>query len=86
MAELTMGGSFFHRLALNIWQGVGAPPRPTDAAGLRQADLCLASLEDLEGPLERVRALGGEVEEHRHGAAVTDPSGNRVYLAVPRSR
>jgi catechol 2,3-dioxygenase len=86
MAELSMGGSFFHRLALNIWQGVGAPPRPANAAGLRQADLCLASLEDLEAAIERVRALGGQVEEDRRGAAVTDPSGNRLYLAVPKPR
>jgi catechol 2,3-dioxygenase len=86
MAELSAGGSFPHRLALNIWQGVGAPPRPEGSAGLRQADLCLDSMDDLKAPIERVRALGVPVEEHRRGAAVADPSGNRIYLAVPASR
>ena len=86
MAELSMGGSFPHRLALNIWQGIGAPPRPPDAAGLRQAGLRLTSLEDLGRRLERVRAAGGDVEEGGGGAAVTDPSGNRIYLSVPSAR
>lgn len=86
MAELSAGGSFPHRLALNVWQGVGAPPRPEGAAGLRQADVCLRSMGDLEASVERLRALDVEVEEHRHGAATSDPSGNRVYLAVPGLR
>lgn len=86
MAEMSAGGSFPHRLALNTWQGEGAPPRPEGAAGLRQADVCLPSLEDLSLRVERVRALGAPIEEHRRGAGLTDPSGNRIYLAVPISR
>jgi catechol 2,3-dioxygenase len=83
MAELSAGGSFPHRLALNIWQGVGAPPRPEGAAGLRQADVSLRSMDDLAAATERIRSLGFAVEEHHRGAVVTDPSGNRIYLAVP---
>jgi catechol 2,3-dioxygenase len=85
MAELNAGGSFPHRLALNVWQGVGAPPRPQGMPGLRQADLCLRSMDDLQAATERVRSLGAAVEEHHGGAAVTDPAGNRVYLAVPHT-
>ncbi len=76
MAELSAGGTFPHRLALNVWQGVGAPPRPQDAAGLRQADVCFRSLEELDASLGRLRSLGSQLEEHRGGAAITDPSGN----------
>jgi catechol 2,3-dioxygenase len=86
MAELSAGGSFPHRLALNVWQGVGAPPRPAGAAGLRQANLSLRSTADLEASVERLRTRGLEVEEHDDGAAVSDPSGNRIYLAATDGR
>jgi len=39
MAELSAGGSFPHRLALNTWQGAGAPPPPEGTAGLRHVEL-----------------------------------------------
>lgn len=39
MADLRAGGTFPHRLALNVWQGEGAPPKPAGAAGLRSLTL-----------------------------------------------
>ncbi|HLY49773.1 MAG TPA: VOC family protein [Solirubrobacteraceae bacterium] len=86
MAELNLGGSFPHRLALNIWQGVGAPPRPADAAGLRQADLRVASPEELKATIDRARALGAATEERDGGVRVADPSGNRIYLTAAQPR
>jgi catechol 2,3-dioxygenase len=82
MAELSAGGGFPHRLALNVWQGVGAPPIPAGAAGMRYAVLRLRSPETLEAALSGVRALGGEVQACAEGALVRDPSGNRVRLGV----
>ena len=37
-ADLSFGGSFPHRMAVNTWQRPGTP-RPEGAAGMRHADL-----------------------------------------------
>jgi catechol 2,3-dioxygenase len=77
MAELHAGGSFPHRLALNIWQGVGAPPAPEGAAGMRHA---VINGRDVAAAAQRARSLGAQVEERDDGALIRDPSGNRIYL------
>ncbi len=81
MAELHAGGSFPHRLALNIWQGVGAPPAPEGAAGMRHAVLRSA---DVAGAVRRARALGAAVEERDGGVLIQDPSRNWILLADHR--
>ncbi len=47
-ADMSAGGSFPHRLAYNVWQGVGAPPQPPGTAGLRHAELTIASGDTIE--------------------------------------
>ena len=34
-ADLSLGGTFPHRIAVNVWQGVGAPQAPEGTAGMR---------------------------------------------------
>jgi catechol 2,3-dioxygenase len=65
MADLHAGGSFPHRLAVNTWQGVGAPQPPPGTAGLRHAVLALR-----DGAA--VAAAADEL--------VRDPSGNAIVL------
>ncbi len=38
-ADLSLGGSFPHRIAVNIWQGIGAPQAPEGTAGMRHFEL-----------------------------------------------
>ena len=38
-ADLSLGGSFPHRIAVNVWQGVGAPQAPEGTAGMRYFEL-----------------------------------------------
>lgn len=38
-ADLSLGGTFPHRIAVNIWQGVGAPQAPEGTAGMRHFEL-----------------------------------------------
>lgn len=38
-ADLSLGGSFPHRIAVNIWQGAGAPQAPDGTAGMRHFEL-----------------------------------------------
>lgn len=38
-ADLSLGGTFPHRIAVNVWQGVGAPQAPEGTAGMRHFEL-----------------------------------------------
>ncbi len=80
MADMSAGGSFPHRLAVNVWQGAGAPPPPPGTAGLRHAVLEFRDGDALAAALERVRALGGDIDTAPDGTSVQDPSGNRTLL------
>lgn len=82
MAELHAQGTFPHRLALNIWQGVGAPPPPDGVAGLRHAVLRLRGTADVSAAIGALRALGAPVQDDAGDATAVDPSGNRVTLTT----
>jgi catechol 2,3-dioxygenase len=47
-ADLSLGGSFPHRIAVNIWQGAGAPQAPAGTAGMRHLELRPASNSALD--------------------------------------
>jgi catechol 2,3-dioxygenase len=79
MAELHAHGSFPHRLALNVWQGVGAPPPPEGTAGLRHVVVRVRSQEDVEAAINRLGEIG-DVETVEGGAVARDPGGNRVHV------
>lgn len=38
-ADLSLGGSFPHRIAVNVWQGIGAPQAPEGTAGMKHFEL-----------------------------------------------
>ncbi len=38
-ADLSLGGTFPHRIAVNVWQGIGAPQAPEGTAGMRHFEL-----------------------------------------------
>jgi catechol 2,3-dioxygenase len=80
--DMSAGGTFSHRLAGNSWESAGRPQRPADAAGMRQYTLELRSAADLDAAIARVESAGGQVEQQRGGALVTDPSGTRLLLAT----
>jgi len=77
MADMRAGGEFPHRLAVNVWQGPGAPPRPANTAGLRGYELNVRSDEQLSAIAER---LGAPVRDGQIDAV--DPAGNRLTLGV----
>lgn len=73
--DLGAGGAVEHRMALNVWAGIGAPSPDPDSAGLRFFTLIYTEAELLNQVLSVVPA-------YRDGAGhrVTDPSGNQIYL------
>lgn len=73
-ADLSAGGRFKHRIAMNTWQSLGAPQAPEGTAGMRYFTL------ELKG--EEYTRVVGEVdgEESERGYEVVDPGGSRVVL------
>ncbi len=78
-ASFFSAGGYHHHVACNTWAGVGAPPRPEGALGLREFVVRLPDADEIERVLVRVRAAGVSVEAP---ASVRDPSGNRVRLTA----
>jgi catechol 2,3-dioxygenase len=84
-ADLSAGGLFPHRLALNVWSGVGAPQPPANSAKLCSFSIVLPGEEALAETLGRLREAGYTPETVDGVGLVRDPSGNLFNLAVERS-
>ncbi len=72
-------GGYHHHIAFNTWGGVGAPPPPPGAVGLREFVLRYPDLDQLGRALSRLAGARVPVGE---GRLVRDPSGNAVRLAA----
>lgn len=77
MGDLGAGGHFNHRIAVNTWQGEGAPQSPEGTARMRRFAIRLDTHERLDHFLGTVDGI----RETEGGYLVSDPSGNRIELA-----
>lgn len=75
-------GGYHHHVGLNTWQGVGAPPPPADAAGLRYFIIRLPNQTELDQVLGRLRENGTPIEDRPLGQLFRDPSHNTIVLAT----
>ncbi|HEY5333918.1 MAG TPA: VOC family protein [Solirubrobacterales bacterium] len=82
MADLHTGGRFPHRLALNVWQGVGAPQPPPGTAGLRHFTIAARDAADLAAIRSRLEAAGTVLESDGDALFARDPAGNRFQLVA----
>jgi catechol 2,3-dioxygenase len=73
-------GGYHHHLGLNTWAGVGAPPPPSDATGLRYFSMKLPQSNEVGAIVDRVRGNGGSIEEDDEGILVHDPFKNGLLL------
>lgn len=81
-ALFVSAGGYHHHIGLNTWAGVGAPPPPADAVGLRHFTVELPDEEALPALLRRLEAAGRPAEPRADGWYVADPSANRVRLVA----
>ncbi len=81
-ALFVSAGGYHHHLGLNTWAGVGAPPPPPDAAGLRFYEIKLPDQAALDQVVSRVQAAGVPLEQTTHGWLLRDPSQNGVVLTT----
>jgi catechol 2,3-dioxygenase len=81
-AAFLSAGGYHHHIGANTWESGGAPPPPEGSAALRHATIVLPDADELERVLGRAAAAGAGGEETAAGRVLTDPSGNRLLLAV----
>lgn len=77
VADLGAGGPFKHRIAINTWQGLGAPPSPAGSARMRHFEMRFDTPERLQAAL----AANPSAVENGDAYELTDPSGIKLRLA-----
>lgn len=75
-------GGYHHHIGLNTWNGVGAPRPAGNSVGLRSFTLVYPDEAARERAVANLRIQGVDVAEEDGAYAATDPSGNRVLLAI----
>jgi catechol 2,3-dioxygenase len=73
-------GGYHHHIGLNTWQGVGAPPPPADALGLRHFVIALPQAAALNEVVTRIQQAGIPIQQMEEGLMIYDPSHNGVLL------
>lgn len=75
-------GTYHHHIGTNVWQGVGAPPPPANATGLRHFTVVLPDKAELERVVERLWAESIALEETENGVLTHDPARNGILLTA----
>jgi len=81
-ALFVSAGGYHHHIGLNTWAGVGAPPPPPGALGLRHFEVKLPTEVAVADVVRRVRAAGIPVEAIENGHLVRDPAGNVMRIGL----
>ncbi len=84
-ASFLAAGGYHHHLGINTWNGVGAPPPPPDAVGLRQWAIELPDEPALAALAARLERFGTAGEDRSGGLFVRDPSGNGLAATIRAS-
>jgi catechol 2,3-dioxygenase len=77
-ALFVSAGGYHHHVGLNTWAGVGAPPPPADAVGLRFFEIVLPDRAAWEALGERVAAEDGW--RRRDAIRLQDPAHNAIHI------
>jgi catechol 2,3-dioxygenase len=81
-ALFVSAGGYHHHVGLNTWQGVGAPPPPADATGLRYFEILVPNEAELDRVGQRLGAMGVPSEKQQNGVFLRDPANNGILLRV----
>lgn len=79
VADFGAGGPFKHRIAINTWQGRGAPQSPAGSSRMRHFELRFATRERLEAAL----AANPSAVPDGDAYVIFDPSGTKLRLVSP---
>ena len=79
-ALFVAAGGYHHHIGLNTWAGVGAPPPPPGAVGLRHFVVSLPDEAALAAVAERLITAGVTPEPREGGLLIHDPAKNAILL------
>lgn len=75
-------GDYHHHIAINTWQGAGAPTPPHNMVGLSGYTLVYPNEEVRQDTIAHLERSGIKIIEEMVGYSVKDPSGNRIWLVI----
>jgi catechol 2,3-dioxygenase len=81
-ALFVSAGGYHHHVGLNTWAGVGAPPPPPGAIGLRHFAVRVPDQRALGRVVARIAAAGIPIEDDAGGLLIRDPSANALVLGA----
>jgi catechol 2,3-dioxygenase len=81
-ASFLSAGGYHHHIGLNTWNGVGAPPPPEDAIGLRYFTVKLSNEAEQERLIQRLNHDKVTFETLAGDILVRDPSQNGILFIV----
>ncbi len=84
-AAFLSAGGYHHHVGVNIWNGVGVPPPPPNAVGLRYFTVQLPSEEEQAELVARLENANVAFEKREEGLTVKDPSQNGIVFTVKES-
>jgi len=75
-------GDYHHHIALNTWQGVGAPTPEKNSVGLNWYTIVFPNEEARVKVIEQLKHIGVSVIAENGLFVTEDPSGNKIQLSV----
>jgi len=79
-ALFVAAGGYHHHIGLNTWAGVGAPPPPPGAIGLKHFTLAFPDEAARCELVDRLRAAGVPLDPVEDGLLIRDPANNAILL------
>lgn len=81
-ALFVSAGGYHHHIGMNVWKGVGLPPAPPDATGLRYYTVLLPNRDELERVASLLKQADVQRTEYDGGILTRDPSQIGVFFRV----
>lgn len=79
-ASFLAAGGYHHHIGLNTWKGVGAPPPPPDATGLRQFTIQLPNETAMCALQQHLHDKQIPFTKEAAGVVLRDPSQNQILI------
>lgn len=73
---------YHHHVAINVWNGVGAPKPANNSVGLESFTLIFADEQKRQETINNLQEIAAPVIEEKNQWITQDPSGNTIVLAV----
>ncbi|MFX3631718.1 MAG: VOC family protein [Candidatus Pristimantibacillus sp.] len=75
-------GGYHHHIAINTWQGVGAPPLPKNMVGLSSYTMVFPGEEERQAVINLLQSHGVPVDKESNDYLTRDPAGNLIKMVI----